>query len=117
MHRPKLEALSRVALSYLSKNASIEMKITKALTTAMAAVALAAPAAVAAAILTAAPAHATPADGCYGNTYFDPRTWHCEDPRLQQQMREPPHYLGPPPPHIDPHDIPGYVPFPGEPGY
>ncbi|WP_157900629.1 hypothetical protein [Mycobacterium rhizamassiliense] len=23
-------------------------------------------------------ASATPGDGCYGNTYFDPNRWHCE---------------------------------------
>jgi hypothetical protein len=46
------------AVSYLCNNATIEMKITKALTTGIAALAFAAPAVAATATLTAAPAQA-----------------------------------------------------------
>jgi hypothetical protein len=38
-------------------------------------------------------AHATPGDGCAGNTYFDPSRWHCEP--LAPTV--------PPPPPIRPH--------------
>jgi hypothetical protein len=48
-------------------------------------------------------AHATPGDGCAGNTYFDPNRWHCEPINTPS----PPPRQFPPCNSVDPRFCPG----------
>ena len=76
---PRLLATAR---SYLSKDATIEMKVTKALTTGIAVLAFAAPAAGATATLTAVPAQADPDLPCS----TDPRFLECPGATADQNF-------------------------------